>query len=461
MIINQHSHHRRIPRYDLPPSPRHPRILQTVGGRRWPFAYLERCRAHLGDKFTLYPLDMPPIVFLANPDDIRTMIAADPSDLHPGAGASIIAPLIGKRSFMLLEEEDHICGRRTITPAFHQRTVEHHTKLLSETVEHEIARWPLDTVLPMHQYVRALALKVILKAIFSKPSNSHEHENMLHTLHDRLMEMLTVTSSLILQEPKLRYAPGWHGTWRRFLRQRIESDRLILALVHRRRAEAGTGTGRATEKAGAREDLLDMLLAAKNHDGSPMSHAEIRDNLMSMILAGHETTTGELTWAFQLLAHTPRVQDLLAEEIDNGTEEEYLTATVHETMRRKPVFLFIIPRKVVNPLQIGDWTYSPPAHLAGCTYLMHHDPQLFPRPHEFRPERFIEEAQQARTWLPWGGGRKHCLGRHFALLEVKTILREVLATRTVLPAARRIEPPRWRSAIIVPRKGGRVILRRR
>jgi cytochrome P450 len=434
---------RRLKR-ELPPGPSHPRALQTIGGQRWPFRYLEHCRAHIGDRFTLYPIDMPPIVFLSNPKDIRLLLAADAADLHPGAGAHTISPLIGERSFMLLEEDEHIRGRRAITPAFHQRMVAQHTRLLTEMVERETWRWPLNAVVPLHPYIRALTLRVILRAIFS------DEPAELQALHGRLMTMLSITTSFILQEPKLRYLPGWHTRWRKFVRQRAEVDQLIIEVVDRRRREGGP-----------RGDLLDLLLDAENTDGSPLSEREIRDNLMSMILAGHETTTGELAWAFQLLAHSPRVQQQLTGEIDAGAGEEYMTATVHETMRHKPVFVFIIPRKVINPVQIGGWTYRPPAHLAGCTYLMHHDPQLYPKPHEFMPERFLGEQRQPRTYLPWGGGRKHCLGRHFALLEIKTILRQVLLTRTVLPASRRIERPRWRSAILVPRDGGRVIMRKR
>jgi cytochrome P450 len=204
-----------------------------------------------------------------------------------------------------------------------------------------------------------------------------------------------------------------------------------------------------------------MLLDGEQADGSPMTDREIRDNLMSMILAGHETTTGELAWAFQLLAHNQQVQDRLADVIDSGDDEQYLTATVNETMRRRPVFLFVIPREVVQPTEIGGVTYRPPAHLAGCTYLMHHHPELYARPYEFRPERFLDEAPAPRTWLPWGGGRKHCLGRHFAMQEIKAILCAVLAETRVLPVAPRIEAPRWRSAILVPGDGGRVRLRRR
>jgi unspecific monooxygenase len=430
---------------ELPPSGPLPSTLQTLGGWYLPYAYPEYCHSHLGDRFTIYPLHKPPLVFLSDPRDIRAVLSTRSTALHPGAGAEVLTPLIGDRAFMLLEEDAHIYGRKAITPAFHQRMVSEQTVMLEEMVAREVARWPLDTTFATHPWIRALTLRIILRAIFS------DTDAALQPLHQHLMEMLAVSSSLILQEPKLRHLPGWRTTWNRFARQRRDVEGLIYGRINQRRAEGVTQPG----------DLLDMLLCAESADGSPMPERKIRDNLMAMIVAGHETTTGELTWALQLLAHNPKVQDRLIEEIDAGGEEEYLTATVHETLRRKPVFLFAIPRKVVEPVEIGGWTYRPPVHLAACTYLMHHNPELYPEPERFRPERFIGETQQARTWLPWGGGRKHCLGRHFALLEVQRILREVLATKRVLPAGDRVEAPRWRSAILVPRSGGRVILSER
>jgi cytochrome P450 len=430
---------------ELPPSGPLPSTLQTLACRLSPYTYFEYCQARFGDRFTVYPLDMPPLVFLSDPSEIRAVISGDPDHLHPGAGAAMIAPVIGKRSFMLLEEEEHISGRRAITPAFHQRMVADQSAMLSNVVEREVASWPLEMAIPLDPRIRALTLRVILKAIFS------DQDCVLQSLHQRLMKMLAVTVSMVLQEPKLRHLPGWHGTWSKFVEQRAEVDRLIYGLMARRRGEGEPHHG----------DLLDMLLSAGQASDPPSSDREIRDDLMSMIVAGHETTTGELAWAFQLLAHNQDVQGRLIEELDNGTGDEYLTATVHETLRRKPVFLFTIPREVMAPVEIGGWTYRPPVHLAACTYLMHHNPELYPNPHRFRPERFIDESQQARTWLPWGGGRKHCLGRHFALMEVKAILREVLRIRRVLPAGDRIERPRWRSAILVPHAGGRVVLRER
>jgi cytochrome P450 len=432
-------------KHELPPSGPLPATLQTLAGWYLPYAYPEYCHAHLGDRFTIYPLHMPPLVFLSDPQDIRAVLTTSSTDLHPGAGAHVLAPLIGDRAFMLLEEHAHIYGRKAITPAFHQSMATDQTMTLNDTVPREIATWPVDTVLAIHPRIRALTLRVILRAIFS------DTDAALGSLHQRLMEMLSVSSSMMLQEPRLRHLPGWRARWRTFARQRHEVARQVYGLMNRRRHACRSQPG----------DLLDMLLCAENADGSPMSDANIRDNLMSMIVAGHETTTGELTWAFQLLAHNPDVQDRLIEEIDSGESDEYLTATVHETLRHKPVFLFAIPRKVVQPVEIGGWEYRPPVHLAACTYLMHHNPELYPEPQQFRPERFIGATQQPRTWLPWGGGRKHCPGRHFALLEVQSILREVLTSTRVLPASDRIEPARWRSAILVPRAGGRVILRKR
>lgn len=429
----------------LPPSRHMPVAMQTAYCRWFPTWYLEGCQRRLGDRFTVYALDMLPLVFLTNPDDIRAVLTGDPRCLHPGPGAALLAPLIGDRSFMLLDEEDHIFGRRIITPAFHHSVVGRYAIDIADAVRREVQSWPLDSVVPLDGLIRTLTLRIILRAIFGNDLDT------CSSLHERLIQMLSVTVSLVLQEPKIRHVPGWRGTWQAFARDRFAVDRALDEIVDHRSAAARRHD----------TDLLDMLLAARHPDGSPMTRDEIHDNLMSMILAGHETTTGELTWAFQLLAHHRHIQERLAAEIDADTEDDYLTATIYETMRRKPVFLFAIPRQVVRPIDIGGCTYRPPAHLVACTYLMHHDPALYRDPYEFRPERFLEESPEPRTWLPWGGGRKHCLGHHFALLEMKAILKEVLATRVVLPASRRIEHPRWRSAIVVPHAGGRVILRER
>jgi cytochrome P450 len=429
---------------ELPPSGNLPAMLQTAGCRWFAYRYFEEAHRRFGDRFTVYPLYMPPLVFLSDPEEIRAILTADPAVLHPGAGSAILRPLIGERSFMLLEEDEHLVSRRAINPAFHDKAVRDHTAMLRTIVERDVAEWPTDTTLAVHPRIRSLTLRVVLNVIFGDGQQLEE-------LHSALLGALNISESFLLQEPNLRFLPGWRPAWREFVTQRAAVDRMIYDLMRRRRRDRGSDP----------DQLLDLLLDATSSDGAPMTDQEIRDNLMSMILAGHETTTGELAWAFQLLAHNAPAQDRLLAEIDEGDEGEYLAATVSETMRRRPVFLFVIPREVIEPFETGGQTYRPPAHLAGCTYLMHHNPDLFRRPFQFRPERFVEETQLPRTWLPWGGGRKHCLGRHFALLELKTVLREVLSEHRVLPASGGLEPPRWRSAILVPGEGGRIVLKRR
>lgn len=432
-------------RRELPPAAPLPSLLQTLGCRWLPFSYLEWCDARYHGRFTVYPVDMPPLVFLSDPKDIRAVVSAPADVLHPGAGSAPITPLIGERAFILCEEDEHLCGRNATVPAFHRNAVHEHQQMIAEIVQREIATWPLDTPVALHPHIRAVTLRAVLHAIFNG-----EDDTTLRLLKERVLDMLKVTASFVLQEPRLRHLPGWHTTWRRFVKQRTEVETLIFTLISRRR--------HGEERHG---DLLDTLLAANCPDGTPMSDRQVHDHLMSMIVAGHETTAAEVAWALQLLAHHPTVQDRLIQEIENGSEQAYLTATVNETLRHRPAFLFAIPRKVIAQTEIGGFTYHPPAQLVPCTYLMHHNPALYPDPHTFLPERFLDQTRHAGAWLPWGAGAKRCVGRHFALLEMQAILRETLTTRRVLPASKRIERPRWRSAILVPHAGCRVILRRR
>ncbi len=427
----------------LPPTAPLPAALQTLACRFWPLTYFERCRARYGDRFTVRPIDMPPLVFLSNPREIRAVFTASAGVLHTGAGGEVVAPLFGGDSFMLQEEDDHLCGRDAILPAFHQKVMLEHTELVAEIVAREIVAWPLETPFPVYPRLRALTLRVIMRSLFGD-----EHQTFTE-LHEQLLKMLSVMASFVLQEPRLRHLPGWRAVWRRFVHQRSEVHRLIALLLARRR-DIGEHSG----------DLLDRLLTAHNRDGSSMSDQQIRDNLLSVLIAGHETTASELAWAFQLLAHNQSAQGRLIEEIDSADGERYLTATIHEVLRSRPVFPFAVPRTVVRTIEIGGWTYRAPTQLLPCIYLVHHDPELYPNPHEFRPERFLGSSPRPYIWLPWGGGRKRCVGQHLALLEMRTVLRTALLEWQVLPAAN-IERARWRSVLVTPHAGSRIVLRRR
>jgi cytochrome P450 len=427
----------------LPPGAPLPSAIQTLAFWRHPHAYLEWCRRRYGSRFTVYPIGMPPMVFMSDPADIKTIVAAPANVLHPGAGGAAIAPLVGEGSFMLAEEEEHLTGRRAILPAFHHRLTHEHAEMVQEIVAREVATWPLDAPVAIHPYLRALTLRVILQTIFGS------EDARLRELHTRLLAMFAVTRSLTLQEPQLRRLPGWRGIWRSFLVERAQVDQIMVSLIE------DDACARAREGG-----LLSMLLEERHSDRSRTSTRQIRDTLMSVILAGHETTASELAWAFQLLAHDPVVAGRLVDDLDAGGEG-YLTATIQEVLRHRPVFLFTIPRVVRRPFEIAATTYRPPVHLVGAIHLMQHDPNLYPEPHSFRPERFLDASPRPEVWMPWGGGRKRCPGHHLAMLEMQIVLQTVLCDLELTPIGRTIETARWRSVIVTPGRGSRIMLHRR
>ncbi len=320
-----------------------------------------------------------------------------------------------------------------------------HAEIAASVAERAIASWPRGTPVAMLPRLRALTLEVILRICLSPKT-----DRSLRVLRDRVLALMDINGSPLLTETMLRRSPLGRRHWGKFLRQRAEVDALLLALINERRRSGEVGG-----------DVLGLLLSARNPDGSVVPAGKVRDELMSVILAGHETTASQLCWAFQLLAHAPQATSRLAEEIDAGLETTFLRATVHEVLRHRPVFLFTIPRAVVRPVDIGGRTYRPPAHLLGCIYLMHHDPTVVAEPHRFRPERFVEASPSAAAWLPWGGGRKTCPGRHLALIEMQTVLRAALSQLVVSSTGRPLEHARWRGVIVTPHRGGEVLFNER
>jgi cytochrome P450 len=301
-----------------------------------------------------------------------------------------------------------------------------------QAAERMLATWPEDLAVPLHDHLRALTLEVILRTLTGHLGDPLDPT--LALLHREVLEMLTITASPMFVESRLRHGPG-KRVWTRFLDRRRRVDELLLTLIQSRTLRSLRGN-------------------AVRHDNVSTA----RDDVMSLILAGHETTAAQLAWAFQLLAHHPSVCDRLIREIHTESGDEYLTATIQEVLRHRCVFLFAIPRAVANPVEIGGLTYTPPTHLLACIYLLHHDPIIYPDPYSFRPERFLEVPPHSATWIPWGGGRKRCPGRHMAMLEMKVVLRTVLRERMPEAAARRMERPRWRSVIVTPHAGSRVVL---
>jgi cytochrome P450 len=419
-----------------------PAVAQTYAFWRDPHAYLRWCQRRCGDTFTMTPVGKPPMVFMARGSDIREIVTAPPDVLRPGEGGAVIAPLVGSDSFMLADGDDHLAGRRRILPGFHHERVSAYTQMVRDTVEREIADWPLDTPVALHGRLRALTLRVILHTIFGCG------DERVNELYRRLLEMFSVAAGLTLHMPSLRNAPPWRRAWRRFLAHRATVDALIAELVVERAHSRAHDRG-----------LLAMLLGPRHIEGGTDSIADVRDTLMSLILAGHETTGSELAWAVQLLAHHPAVMCRLIRELDG--DGAYLDAVIEEVLRHRPVFLFTIPRAVAQPCEVGGRSYHPPVHLVGCVHLMQHDAKTYVQPDAFRPERFLDEPPRADAWMPWGGGRKRCPGHHLALLEMRTVLRAMFERFAIEPASARLETARWRTVIVTPGGGCRVVLHKR
>jgi cytochrome P450 len=425
----------------LPPGPSAPSLIQTLGWWNRPLAYLERNRARFGKRFTIRLLGVPPFVMLTDPADIKELFTAPADVLHPGEGARILEPVVGTNSVILLDEKAHLSQRKLMLPAFHGEKMEKLSDLVAEVTEREVESWPHETPIALHRRLQALTLEVILRAVFGLDPGPR-----LDAIRTRLTEILDIGSRPAGLIPQLQRAPFGFGPWARFDELSAETDALIYELIEERRAAGGD-----------RDDVLSMLLGARHEDGSPMADVELRDELMTLLVAGHETTASALAWAFERIARTPHVAERLAEDAESG-EDAYVTATIQETLRRRPVLPNVAPRLVKKPITLGGWDYPTDVLLVGNAYLVHHDPELYPDPYEFRPERFLDESPGTYTWIPFGGGRRRCLGASFAQLEMKLVLKAVFARNTVQPAERDMETPRRRAITISPRSGATIVL---
>jgi cytochrome P450 len=424
----------------LPPGPRLPAPIQTVGWWTRPTAYAHRLRARYGPRFTMRLLGQPPFVILTDPADVKALFTAPPDALHPGEGARLLEPIVGRNSVILLDEAPHMEQRRLLLPAFHGDRMQRLTGLIADLAEREIADWPTGEPVALHARLQRLTLEIILRAVFGLDEGER-----LDALRTRLAAILSFGDSPVSMLPAAQRALSGRGRFGRFERDRAEVDRHLYELMAERRASAEE-----------REDVLEMLLAARHGDGSPMSDEEIRDELLTALVAGHETTASSLSFAFEALAHAPDVQERIRED-DGGA---YLQAAIHEVLRRWPVLPNPEPRLVMRPYEIGGWTYPAGVVLIASAVLIHHDPEIYADPFAFRPERFLDRAPGTYTWIPFGGGRRRCLGASFALLEMRLALQAALERFDVLPAAGALRARR-RMITITPAAGARVVLRAR
>jgi cytochrome P450 len=431
----------------LPPGPRYPAAVQGIGFWTRPLAFLERCRARYGKRFTIRLPLAPPFVMLTEPAELKQVFTAKADVLHPGQGAKVLEPVVGSNSVILLDGGAHMEQRKLMLPAFHGEKMARLSGLMEEVAEREVADWPRETPVELHPRMQRLTLEIILRAVFGL-----EPGPRLDGLRERLGEMLAFGDRYVSLLPVPPESPAARvleriGPFATFLRLQEQTDELLFELIDERRREEPES-----------DDVLAMLLAARHENGSPMTDQELRDELLTLLVAGHETTASSLGFAFEHLPHRPDVLRRLRDEIEADDGEAYLTATIQETLRRRPVLPNSAPRLVMEPIEVGGWSYPTGICLVPNAYLVHHDPDVYPDPYAFRPERFLDESPGTYTWIPFGGGRRRCLGASFAMLEMKLVLRSVLGACELRPAGDGFEVARRRNITIRPGAGAVAVL---
>jgi cytochrome P450 family 135 len=426
----------------LPPGPRMPRALQTAIWSRQAQWMLRQSRARFGDMFTLRIAYEGTWVMVSDPALVKQVFTGDPRVFHAGEGNDVLRPILGENSVLVLDEKAHIGQRRLLLPPFHGERMQGYGEKMTEIAAREIESWPAGVPYRLRPRMQAITLEIILETVFGV----HGGERMA-PLRAALRDFLDLTTDprllapvLLLGPERIRHLPAF--------RRRVER---VDELIH-----AEIGERRAAEDVAERDDILSLLVAARHEDGSPMGAAEIRDELLTLLVAGHETTATALSWAVERLTRHPRKLERLRAEALAG-EDAYMTATIQETLRLRPVIVLVI-RKLTEPVELGGYELPAGARVTPSIYLVHRDPEIYPEPDRFLPERFLDNPPGTYTWIPFGGGIRRCLGAAFAQFEMQVVLRELVKRRQLAPARPQSERPFRRAITETPRHDAEVVL---
>lgn len=401
-----------------------PSALQTLLWIRRPTELMQFCRKRYG---TTFEIRLPPfrLVMLGDPESIRTIFAAKGEDMHAGEVNRILRVLVGDSSVLLLDGSEHMRHRKLLLPSFHGERMRYYGATMAEITRDALRNWPEGETFALHPHAQEITLQVILRTVFGADEGAEAIElgaqikRMLSAAENRLalLPMLFLSANPALEHKQ---------PWKWMLRERDCTDALLFRMIAARRTEAQ----------GERKDVLAMLMAAHDEEGQGLTDRELRDELMTALAAGHETTATALAWAFERILSHPEVYRRLREEIQGAggvaADPEklavlpYLDATVKEVMRLRPV-IPIVGRVLKKPYHLGGHALATGTTVAPCIYLAHRNPDVYPEPEAFRPERFIGVQPDPASWLPFGGGIRRCIGAQFALYEMKIVLGTMLA----------------------------------
>jgi cytochrome P450 len=418
------------------------RVMQSAIWSRRAQWMLEQCRARFGSMFTLSIAYEGTWVVLSDPEHVKQVFTGDPRVFHAGEGNQVLKPVLGENSLLVLDEKPHISQRKLLLPPFHGERMQAYGEKMADIAAREIESWPLGVPYRLRPRMQAVTLEIILETVFGV----HGGER-LEELRVALRDFLDLTTNPLTIAPFVLTGPG------RVQRIPILGRRLrrVDELLRREIAER-----RAAEDLEQLDDILSMLVAARHEDGSSMSEAEIRDELLTLLVAGHETTATSLSWALERLVRHPEKLDRLREETLAG-EDAYLTATIQETLRLRPVIVLVV-RRLTEPVEIGGYELPAGVAVTPCIHLVHRDPEVYPEPERFLPERFLDNPPGTYTWIPFGGGVRRCLGASFAQFEMSVVLRELVRRRKLEPSRPQSERPFRRAITETPRRDAEVVL---
>jgi cytochrome P450 len=418
--------------------------LQTFGFIFGGVRYLEACRRRYGDVVTFGTLFDSKFVMVFDPALIKRLFQGSNGQLHAGEANALLGPILGERSVLLLDGGEHLRHRRLMLPAFHGERMQGFAEVMREAADAEIASWPVGEPFPLLPSMQSLTLRVIMRAVFGFEQGPAEDE-----LRRRLREMIEPVArprGLLLMTLMGRLGTN-RGEAARFEARRRAVDEILFEEIARRRAAPDLKQ---------RTDVFSTLLVAEDEHGERLSDGEVRDELVTLLLAGHETTATGLSWTFDLLLHTPAVHARAA-----AGDDEYLDALVKESLRLRPVIPGVGRVVRGEPFALNGWMIPDGVEINPSIRVVHRRGDLYPDPAAFRPERFLgPEAPDTYTWIPFGGGTRRCLGASFALMEMRVVLRRVLERAVLRPADPEVEETVFRGITLAPKNGVRVVMDR-
>ncbi len=429
----------------LPPGYRWPPLLQSVALLRFRHQFVPHLRRRFGDAVSLRLVpDRRWLVLLADAGAAREVFAGEPGVFRAGEANALLEPVMGRHSLLLLDEEEHRRARRLLMPAFTASALRGYQGVVAQLAQQEVARWPLGVEFRSLERMNALTLEVILRVVFGVADEV------------RLARLRPLVAATVDLPPAVLVGWGYRflhrfGPWRRVDEVLRALDELLYAEIRERRRDPGLDT---------RADVLSQLLlvgAGESGTELPLTDAELRDQLVTLLLAGHETTAAALSWALAELAQDEELLRRTQQAADDESGHPWLEAVMKESLRLHPVIPMVV-RHLTEPVQVGGHRLPMGVSVAPSILLAHLDPRSFPEPDVFRPERFLDGGPTPGTWLPFGGGVRRCIGAGFSLMEGVTVLREVLRRYDVRAVPGHVDRPRVRNITSVPGRGARIVV---